>query len=112
MRLFLYGTLLAPDRLRRLGGDPARLCPAMLPGSRRATLRRTPYPTLVRARGATTPGAVLDVPARGLARMAAYEGPRYRLVRVVVRAGCRAVPAHAWIAPGATRRDWPPKRLP
>jgi hypothetical protein len=51
-------------------------------------------------------GALLDAPSRVLARLAAYEGPAYRLTRVVVQTANGNTVAHTWIAPGATRREW------
>jgi hypothetical protein len=39
-------------------------------------------------------------------RLVAYEGPAYRLARVVVQTADGNTAAHAWIAPGGTRRSW------
>lgn len=100
--LFLYGTLLRPGVLERMAGQPGlarRLRPARLEGWARVGLRGTPYPTLRRAAEATTEGALLRCGAAALARLAAYEGPPYRLVPVHVatrRGPCRA---RAWVAP-------------
>jgi gamma-glutamylcyclotransferase (GGCT)/AIG2-like uncharacterized protein YtfP len=113
MRLFLYGTLLDPDTLARCGGDaalPTRLRAAVLYGWRRVTLRGTPYPTLRREPGGRVDGALLDAPASVVVRLMAYEGAGYRLTRVVVALGRENTVAHAWIAAGATRRDWPESR--
>jgi Gamma-glutamyl cyclotransferase, AIG2-like len=110
LRLFLYGTLLDPDVLEAragLAGLGARLRPARLDGWRRAALRGTVFPTLERAAGAVVDGAVIDLPATGLARIAAYEGPAYWLVRVAVRTARVRMVAHAWIAPAAVRRPKP-----
>jgi Gamma-glutamyl cyclotransferase, AIG2-like len=85
MRLFLYGTLLGDPKL-------GASMPATLPGWRRVELRGTRYPTLRRDRRGAVSGAVVDVPSRLLAHLAAYEGPRYRLTRVVAdrrRQHCR-----------------------
>jgi hypothetical protein len=41
-----------------------------------------------------------------LARLAAYEGPAYRLTRVVVQTPNGKTAAHTWIAPGGTRLPW------
>ena len=100
MRLFLYGTLLGD---RRLAGPQFS---ATLTGWRRVVLRRTPYPTLRRDRGGSVSGVVVDVPSRTLAQLIAYEGPAYRLTRVVVDTPSGKTVAHAWIAPGGTRRAW------
>jgi gamma-glutamylcyclotransferase (GGCT)/AIG2-like uncharacterized protein YtfP len=100
MRLFLYGTLLDDHRLAR------SQVAATLQGWRRVVLRRTPYPTLRRDRSSCVPGIVVDVPARTLAQLNAYEGPAYRLTRVVVDTPSGKTAAHAWIAPGGTHRAW------
>ncbi len=111
--LFLYGTLLDPAVLARQAGRRGldrRLVPARLAGWRRVFLRGAPYPTLLRARGAVTPGALLAVGPRVLARLAAYEGALYRLRPLRVRARRGSIAARAWIAPGrlaAAARPWP-----
>ncbi len=107
-RLFVYGTLLDPALVSRLTGQPAVLQPAVLDGYRRVRLRGTPYPTLRRGR-ATITGALLLADAAAFRRLAAYEGRRYRLLRVTPRLAAtgEAVAAHAWIAADATRIPWP-----
>lgn len=99
MRLFLYGPLLGDHRL-----GPS--VPATLMGWRRVVLRGTRYQTLRRERRGAVAGAVVDVPAPMLRRLVAYEGPAYRLTRVVVRTASGKTAAYAWIAPGGTRRPW------
>jgi gamma-glutamylcyclotransferase (GGCT)/AIG2-like uncharacterized protein YtfP len=108
-KLFLYGTLLDPATLAAEGGNAAlaeRLTPAVLPGWRRVRLRRTPYPTLRRDRAGQTRGALLVASASVLARLITYEGPAYRLRRVVVRTARGKTAAQVWIAPGGTSRPW------
>ena len=80
--------------------------PATLTGWRRVVLRGTRYPTLRRDRRGAVSGAVVKVPAPVLRRLVAYEGPAYRLVRVVVQTPNGKTAANAWIAPGGTRRPW------
>ena len=99
MRLFLYGTLVGDVRLRE------SVC-ATLEGWERVALRGTRYPTLRRTRGGTVVGELVDVPAKLLGQLIAYEGPAYRLTRVVVQTAKGKTAAHAWIAPGGTRRAW------
>jgi gamma-glutamylcyclotransferase (GGCT)/AIG2-like uncharacterized protein YtfP len=107
MRLFLYGTLLNPDRLAAIAGDNVMLTPATLRGWRRVALPDGRYPTLRRGRGVVE-GAVTWVTGAALVRLEAYEGPSYRLTRVVVRTTRGSVVAHAWIAFGGTSREWRP----
>jgi gamma-glutamylcyclotransferase (GGCT)/AIG2-like uncharacterized protein YtfP len=100
--LFLYGTLLDPRVLARQSGErklARRLLPARLDGHARAELRGTPFPTLVRRPGAETPGAVLRAGPAALRRLAAYEGPQYRLVPVRAETWRGPVRARAWVAP-------------
>lgn len=107
MRLFVYGTLLEPARLRRLSGGRAVPRPARLAGWERVRLRGTPFPTLSRRFRGTVAGAVIDVDAATLRRMMAWEGPSYRLARLVVDGPSGKTGAFIWIAPAATRRPWP-----
>jgi gamma-glutamylcyclotransferase (GGCT)/AIG2-like uncharacterized protein YtfP len=109
MRLFLYGTLLDPGTLAARGGHPeppARLIQATLHGWRRVAMRGGRYPTLRRQRGGLVHGAVIPAPAAVLARLMAYEGAAYRLVRVVVDTPNGKTAARTWIAPGGTRLPW------
>jgi len=108
-RLFLYGTLLDRGALSARAGDPrlaARSAPAMLTGWRRVALRGGRYPTLRRSRLARVPGAIVIASAHALMRLVAYEGPAYRLTRVVVQTANGKTAAHTWIAPGGTCRPW------
>ena len=109
IRLFLYGTLLDAENLASRGGQAGlnlRLAPATLQGWRRVAVRGGRYPTLRRDRAGFVHGALLTTPARVLARLAAYEGPAYRLARVVVRTANGKTAARTWIAPGGTRLPW------
>ena len=106
MRLFLYGTLLDPRILALRSGDPAlpqRCRVAVLRGWRRVRLARTRWPTLRRCANATTAGKIVVAGAAALRRLAAYEGPEYRLRRLLIES---RTPAWAWIAPGGTMQPW------
>ena len=111
--LFLYGTLLDPGMLARHAGRKGlgvRAAPAWLPGYRRVSLREEPYPTLLRGRGVVH-GVVLRVRGPALARLSAYEGPRYRLLPLHVRTRTGPRRARAWIAPAFHAdplRSWAP----
>jgi gamma-glutamylcyclotransferase (GGCT)/AIG2-like uncharacterized protein YtfP len=109
VRLFVYGTLLDTRRLTRFAGRAVVPFPAELTGWRRVALRGTPYPTLRRGRGMVA-GGLIVADAALLRRLSIYEGARYSLVPVAVRAlrdeTARPVRAFAWIACGATRRAW------
>ena len=116
--LFLYGTLLDPRILAAqsgLRGLSRSARPARLAGWARVTLRGTPYPTLFRQAGAETTGAVVRVGPQALRRLAAYEGPSYRLVpvRVAMAGRGQARRARAWVAPpwrAAAGLAWVPPR--
>jgi gamma-glutamylcyclotransferase (GGCT)/AIG2-like uncharacterized protein YtfP len=100
-QLFLYGTLLDPAIFARFAGRAPlrRAIPARTQGWRRARLRGTRYPTLLRGEGEVAGLLLPLVPASGFARLSAYEGASYRLVplRVATRFGPRR--ARAWLAP-------------
>jgi gamma-glutamylcyclotransferase (GGCT)/AIG2-like uncharacterized protein YtfP len=80
------------------------MVPACLAGWRRVGLQGSSYPTL--RRGGRVPGAVLDAGPAALRRLTIYEGPRYRLTRVVVATPRGKIVAWTWIAAGATHRPW------
>jgi gamma-glutamylcyclotransferase (GGCT)/AIG2-like uncharacterized protein YtfP len=112
--LFLYGTLLDPRLFVRLAGcRPSRhALPATLCDHRRATLRGTTYPTLVRGDGRVRGVVLPRLAPAAFARLAAYEGACYALrpVRVATPRGPRR--ARAWIAPrwrADTRAAWVPR---
>ena len=109
MRLFLYGTLLDPAVLARRGGDTALRASgiaASLTGWTRVGIGCLPWPTLRRARGGVVRGVVVEADAAALRRLAAYEGPAYRLTRVVATTPTGKTAAWTWIAPGGTHRRW------
>jgi len=109
MRVFPYGTLLNPAVLATCGGhvvSPRRITQASLPGWRRVAMRDLRWPTLRRDPRGQVTGAVAILPAAFVARLAAYEGPAYCLVRVVVVTPSGKTVANTWIAPGGTRRPW------
>jgi gamma-glutamylcyclotransferase (GGCT)/AIG2-like uncharacterized protein YtfP len=109
MRLFLYGTLLDPAELASRGGQAelaVRSLQATLHGWRRVSVRGGRYPTLCRSRTGLVHGALVDVPARALGRLTAYEGPAYRLMRVVVATARGNAAAYTWIAPARSSRPW------
>ena len=109
MRWFLYGSLRDPAVLARRAGTPglaARAVRATLPGWRRVARSRVRWPTLRRDRGGQVGGALLAVPAVARGRLGAYEGPAYRLRRVLVATAGGKRAALAWIAADAARRPW------
>jgi hypothetical protein len=86
VRFFFYGTLRDRDLLSLVLGRPVArdaLRPATLLDWRRCAARGVTYPILVRERGATTEGDVLDgVSPPERRRLSIYEGEGYRLARV------------------------------
>lgn len=112
--IFLYGTLLDRRVLAVRSGDARfrrrRLTPATLAGHRRVVLRGTRYPTLVIDSRAVVHGVLMRPPPDAMRRLAAYEGPPYRLspIRVATARGPRRV--RAWITPrwrADVARAWP-----
>ena len=90
MRFFFYGTLLDRDVMalvldRRL--PPTAFVPARLPGHARRRAKGASYPVVVLDPSDEVPGAVVSgLSARDVTRLAAYEGPGYRIVAVGVKA--------------------------
>jgi len=101
MRLFLYGTLIDGDvRAGVLGPAAAALAlrPARAPGWRAVYGTGRRYPFLVRSRGALAPGMLAEgVGPEVVGRLAAYEGPQYRLGSVDVVADGAILRASAFL---------------
>ncbi|MFZ5781491.1 MAG: gamma-glutamylcyclotransferase family protein [Pseudomonadota bacterium] len=92
MDFFFYGTLLDCDVMALVIGrrlPPAAFVRARLTGFARRRARGVSYPVLVRAPAGRVEGAVVGgLTRRDVERLAAYEGPRYRIAAVrVMQAG-------------------------
>jgi hypothetical protein len=91
MRFFFYGSLLDPDVTALVLGrrlPPVAWVPAILPGHARRRIREGTYPIAVPDAKAAITGAVVGgLSARDVARLAAYEGARYRIASLKVRIG-------------------------
>lgn len=89
MRFFFYGTLLDCDVTALVLGrrlPPAAFATAALPGHARRRVKGASYPIVVRDPRSEVAGAVVSgLSARDVARLAAYEGPRYRIAPLRVR---------------------------
>src|SRR5215510_10196859 len=93
MRFFFYGTLLDPDVVALVLGrrlPPAAFMTASLPGHARRRIKGGSYPIVVRDPRGEVPGAVVGgLSARDVARLWAFEGPRYRIAPLKVKVdGC------------------------
>ncbi|MEA2809054.1 MAG: hypothetical protein QOJ17_3195 [Rhodospirillaceae bacterium] len=90
MRFFFYGTLLDSDVAALVLGrrlPPAAFMPASLLGHARRRAKNATYPIVVRDARGEVPGAIVGgLSARDVARLAAYEGPGYRIVPLRVKA--------------------------
>ncbi|HKV16894.1 MAG TPA: gamma-glutamylcyclotransferase family protein [Reyranella sp.] len=88
MRFFFYGTLLDRDVTalvlgRRLA--PQAFLPARLHGYARYRAKGVTYPIIVRDPNGSVPGAVVGgLSSLDVSRLAAYEGPRYRIASLAV----------------------------
>jgi hypothetical protein len=91
MRFFFYGTLLDPDVTALVLGrrlPPATFVPAVLPGYSRWCVQGGSYPISVPDRKGEVAGAIVGgLSARDVARLAAYEGPGYRIATLKVKVG-------------------------
>jgi hypothetical protein len=88
---FFYGTLLDPDVMALVIGrrlPPSVFVPAILPGHSRRRAKGATYPIVVRNVGDRVQGVVVGgLTSRDVARLAAYEGPGYRIAQLKVRVG-------------------------
>ena len=88
---FFYGTLLDPDVMALVIGrrlPPSAFVPAILPGHARRRAKGASYPVVVRDAADRVRGVVVGgLTSRDVARLAAYEGPGYRIARLKVRIG-------------------------
>jgi hypothetical protein len=93
MRFFFYGTLLDRDVASLVLGrrlPPAAFVPAALPGHARRRVKGATFPIVVRDPRSEVAGAIVGgLSVRDVNRLAAYEGPRYRIARLKVRVGER-----------------------
>jgi hypothetical protein len=89
MRFFFYGTLLDHDVTALVLGrrlPPAAFVPAVLPGYSRWRVQGGSYPISVPDRKGEVSGAIIGgLSARDVARLAAYEGPGYRIAPLKVK---------------------------
>ncbi len=89
MRFFFYGTLLDPDVTALVLGR--RLAPgafrgAVLPGHARRRAKGASYPIVVRDQREQVHGAIVEgLSPRDVDRLAAYEGPGYRIATLRVQ---------------------------
>jgi gamma-glutamylcyclotransferase (GGCT)/AIG2-like uncharacterized protein YtfP len=96
-RVFCYGTLCAPEVMRRIIGREISPTPAVLEDYTCYLLRDQRYPAAVPAEGAALEGLVYSgLSALELMRLDRYEGMEYRRLRVSVMTleGHRT---HAWV---------------
>jgi len=95
MRFFFYGSLLDRDVTALVLGrrlPPGAFVPAVALGQARRRAKGVTYPIMVREPRGRIEGAVLGgLSARDVARLTAYEGPRYRTVPLKVRMAGRLV---------------------
>ena len=98
VHLFIYGSLLAPPVLRALLDRQPCAQAAWLPDFRRAALRGQPFPGIVPAPGARTPGALIEVQRRELGMLDAWEDDFFRRRRVrVCLPGGNVLEAQAYV---------------
>jgi len=96
MRFFFYGTLLDHDVTALVLGrrlPPTAFVPAVLPGYSRWRVQGGSYPISVPDRKGQVSGAIVGgLSARDVARLAAYEGPGYRIAALKVKVGGAMAP--------------------
>jgi gamma-glutamylcyclotransferase (GGCT)/AIG2-like uncharacterized protein YtfP len=98
LRLFVYGTLLAPEVMRRVCGRVPPATSATLPGFARGGINGEPYPAIVRSQGSCVQGLLYTrVTPPMLTRLDRYEGGLYRRCVVEVDTRDGACLAHAYV---------------
>ena len=89
MRFFFYCTLLDRDVTALVLGrrlPPQAYTVASLPGHARRRVKNATYPIVIADHRAQVPGAIVGgLSDRDVARLAAYEGPGYRVVPLKVK---------------------------
>jgi hypothetical protein len=92
---FFYGTLMDRDLLSAVLGRrvwPRALAPAVLRGYRRSSVHGASYPVVLPQRGGLVAGVILcGVSVVESARLSAYEGDGYELVRTLAGEPLRTV---------------------
>jgi hypothetical protein len=93
MRFFFYGTLLDHDVIALVLGrrlPPKAFVPAILPGYSRWRVHGGSYPISLPDRKGEVPGAIVGgLSVRDVGRLAAYEGPGYRIAPLKVKVADR-----------------------
>lgn len=104
-RVFVYGTLLDEDRVRRIVGRRLPTRPAVLEGYCRTLDPSIGYPVVHPLAGASVEGKLLEgVDEAALRALDAYEGEDYRRVVVRVQTGDgRSVDAYVYVPAGLRR---------
>jgi gamma-glutamylcyclotransferase (GGCT)/AIG2-like uncharacterized protein YtfP len=88
MNIFLYGTLMIPEVLRRVTGRAYDTRAAVLHGFARLKVKGESYPALLPFPDMETDGiVVLDVGTEALSRLDAFEGELYQREEVTVEVG-------------------------
>ena len=89
MDLFVYGTLMDEDVLRRVIGRPvpsAQIGVAFVDGYRRVYVKDTYFPILVPAEGGAVEGRLITgLGAEAVERLTRFEGRQFQLKRLPVR---------------------------
>ncbi|HVL01067.1 MAG TPA: gamma-glutamylcyclotransferase family protein [Dongiaceae bacterium] len=113
-RLFVYGTLQWPERVRDIIGRALEGVPAHLDGYRCGRVARADFPGIVPDTSARTVGQLLSgLSQDDLTRLDAYEGELYRRIRITAIVDADGSAVSAWvyaIAPWAqdrvTKEPW------
>ncbi|MGQ9662282.1 MAG: gamma-glutamylcyclotransferase family protein [Kiritimatiellia bacterium] len=85
MHLFVYGTLMCEEIMRRVTGTTWRSCEAILEGYKRRTIKGEVYPGIVSDPHCSTRGRLyFDVPETAIQQLDRFEGQMYKRCSVEV----------------------------
>lgn len=96
--LFAYGSLMAPDIMRRASGHEGSSTPATLHGYFRATIVDETYPGIVPATGESVAGVYYpNLTGLALARLDEFEGEMYERATVDVETAAGSIAAQVYV---------------
>ncbi len=83
--IFVYGTLLSSEIVKKLTGKTFKTCAAVLPGYQLYRVKNHDYPAIIQNKGSETNGLILEnADDSSLEVLSFYEGDEYEKKKVTV----------------------------